>query len=45
MPFVADVHTRALWHFDETAGSTIFADRSSNGNTLTGFNGAHTVNP
>jgi hypothetical protein len=44
-PFAADIHTRALWHFDETAGSTVFADSSGNGNTLTGHNGAHTVNP
>ena len=44
-PFVDDANTRALWHFDEAAGSTIFADDSGNGNTLTGSNGAHTVNP
>jgi PKD repeat protein len=44
-PFVNDVNTRALWHFNEAPGSTVFADSSGNGNTLTGQNGAHTGNP
>jgi PKD repeat protein len=44
-PFVNDVNTRALWHFNEASGSTVFADSSSNGNTLTGQNGAHTGSP
>jgi parallel beta-helix repeat protein len=44
-PFVADASTRALWHFDETLGSTTFADASGNGNTLTGLNGATTTEP
>jgi hypothetical protein len=44
-PFVSDANTRALWHFDEPAGSTSFGDSSANGNTLTGFNGAQTGNP
>jgi outer membrane protein assembly factor BamB len=39
-PFTTDANTRALWHFDETACSTSFADSSGNGNTLTGQNGA-----
>jgi hypothetical protein len=43
--FVTDANTRALWHFDEAPGSTIFADSSGNGNTLTGQNGAHTGTP
>lgn len=44
-PFNADANTRALWHFDETAGSTSFADDSGKGNTLTGHNGAQTYSP
>jgi hypothetical protein len=32
--FTPDVNTRALWHFNEFAGSTSFSDTSSNGNTL-----------
>ena len=35
-PFSSDANTRALWHFDEPAGSTIFSDDSNNNNTLTG---------
>ncbi len=45
VPFSDDASTRALWHFDETAGSTVFADGSDNGNTLTGHDGAQTHNP
>lgn len=41
-PFTSDGNTRALWHFDEFPGTTTFADSSSNGNTLTGANGAAT---
>ena len=44
-PFATDANTRALWHFDETPGSTTFADASANGNTLTGSNGAQTGTP
>jgi len=44
IPFSNDTNTRALWHFDETAGSTIFSDDSNNNNTLTGH-GAQTYNP
>lgn len=44
-PFTRDGSTRALWHFDDTVGSTIFQDSSVNGNTLTGYNGAQTGNP
>ena len=43
--FVNDANTRALWHFNEAPGSTVFADSSGNGNTLTGQNGAHTGRP
>lgn len=42
-PFTNDADTRALWHFDEPAGSTSFSDSGSNGNTLTGYNGAQTT--
>lgn len=42
-PFTNDSDTRALWHFDETPGSTTFYDSSSNGNHLAGYNGATTV--
>jgi len=38
--FSNDANTRALWHFDEAVGSTIFADASGNGNSLTGVDGA-----
>jgi hypothetical protein len=41
-PIVNDADTRALWHFNEPAGSTVFADDSGNGNSLTGLNGAQT---
>jgi hypothetical protein len=44
-PFAVDSETRAVWHFDETPGSTTFADASANGNTLTGSNGAQTGTP
>jgi hypothetical protein len=44
-PFSRDSLTRALWHFDEAVGSTVFQDSSVNGNTLTGYNGAQTGNP
>gem|GEM_PF-3348352 len=42
-PFAADASTAALWHFDETPGTTTFLD-SANDNTLTGANGAATYN-
>jgi hypothetical protein len=41
-PFTPDGSTRALWHFDEPAGSTSFSDSGGNANTLTGYNGAQT---
>ncbi len=44
-PFSRDSSTRALWHFNDTVGSTVFQDSSVNGNTLTGYNGAQTGNP
>jgi methionine-rich copper-binding protein CopC len=44
-PFVSDANTRALWHFDEVVGSTVFIDASGNSNALTGVNGAKTGNP
>ena len=42
-PFEPDDHTMALWHFDERADATVFADASGNGNTLAGHNGARIV--
>ena len=42
-PFSADANTRALWHFDETSGSTTFFDQSENNNTLSSVNGAQTL--
>lgn len=36
----ADGGTAGLWHLDEAAGATTFADSSGNGNTLTGLAGA-----
>ena len=41
-PFECDDHTRALWHFDEFEGSTVFHDACGVDNILTGYNGAHT---
>jgi hypothetical protein len=43
VPFVADAQTVALWHFDEAAGATTFADASAHGNDLAGLNGAATA--
>jgi hypothetical protein len=43
--FQPDEFTRALWHFDETPGSTSFADFSGNANRLTGINGATNIEP
>lgn len=39
--FASDAHTKALYHFDEPAGATSFADSSGNQETLTGLGGAH----
>jgi hypothetical protein len=44
-PFTTDADTRALWHFNETPGSTDFADASIYNNDLTGSEGAQTYNP
>ncbi|MBN1138922.1 MAG: LamG domain-containing protein [Anaerolineae bacterium] len=44
-PFAPDAHTRALWHFDESTGTTMFMDASSRGNHLTGYDGAQTYRP
>jgi hypothetical protein len=41
-PFTCDVYTRALWHFDEFEGATIFHDACGADNFLVGYNGAHT---
>ncbi len=43
--FTSDGNTNALWHFDDGWGATTFVDSSSNGNTLTGVNGAKVGNP
>ncbi len=41
-PFSCDSDTRALWHFDELAGATVFYDRcGATDNPLVGYNGAH----
>jgi hypothetical protein len=41
--FTCDANTRALWHFDELEGSTVFHDAcGTQDNFLTGYNGAHT---
>ncbi len=39
-PFTCDEHTRALWHFDEFEGATIFHDACGADNTLVGYHGA-----
>jgi len=44
-PFITDANTRAVWHFDETPGSTVFEDASSYNNDLIGEDGAQTYNP
>jgi uncharacterized protein YcfL len=44
-PFANDANTRALWHFNEAAGATIFSDSSGKGNTLSGLNGARIAPP
>lgn len=36
----SDASTRGLWRFDESPGSTTFADASGNGQALTGLGGA-----
>jgi len=43
--FTPDEHTRALWYYDEAAGSTSFSDVSGNENTGTAQNGAETGPP
>jgi hypothetical protein len=40
-PFICDDHTRALWHFDELEGDTVFHDDCGYNNLLIGYNGAH----
>jgi hypothetical protein len=42
-PFACDTNTRALWHFDEPQGATVFHDACGADNVLVGYNGAHTV--
>jgi hypothetical protein len=42
-PFTCDEYTRALWHFDEFEGATVFHDVcGAADNALVGYNGAHT---
>ncbi len=43
--FFSDVHTLALWDFNEREGVTRFEDTSGNGKTLIGMNGAATSRP
>jgi hypothetical protein len=43
--FRKDAHTRALWHFNESPGATVFRDVSGNDNWLTGRNDAQTAHP
>jgi hypothetical protein len=41
--FACDNHTRALWHFDEITGTTVFYNAcGANVHLLVGHNGAHT---
>ncbi|MCL5996712.1 MAG: hypothetical protein M1546_11750 [Chloroflexi bacterium] len=40
-PFTCDAHTRALWHFDEPEGATVFHDACGVDNMLIDYNGAH----
>jgi len=41
-PLTCDEHTRALWHFDEFEGATVFHDTCGTAdNVLVGYNGAH----
>ncbi|MCY3743941.1 MAG: hypothetical protein OXH00_23240 [Candidatus Poribacteria bacterium] len=41
--FFTDVHTLALWDFNEKEGADRFEDTSGNGKTLIGMNGATTI--
>ena len=41
--FVSDVHTLALWDFNDKAGAARFEDESGNGKTLISMNGAAVV--
>lgn len=41
-PFSSDPQTRALWHFNEAAGATSFADSSAYGNTANAAGDAQT---
>ncbi len=41
--FIVDDNTRALWHFNESKGSTLFNDITTNSNNITGYNGAQTL--
>lgn len=43
--FANDNRTIALWHFDETEGSSAFNDASTNNYDLTGYIGAETRTP
>lgn len=41
-PFTCDEHTRALWHFDEVTGQSVFHDAcGAVDHMLAGYNGAH----
>ena len=42
LPFTCDANTRALWHFDEYEGATVFHDSCGTDNVLVGYYGAHT---
>jgi len=44
-PFACDGHTRALWHFDEAAGATVFHDACGADSVLQGRNGARAEGP
>ena len=41
-PFACDGNTRALWHFDEPTGATVFHDACGTDNVLFSSGGAHT---
>jgi hypothetical protein len=42
VPFDCDSSTRALWHFDDPTGATVFHDACGTDNVLFSLGGAHT---
>ena len=43
IPYIPDIHTRNLWHFDEASGATSSADAAAGGTTLTAIRDGATL--